>query len=69
MDQAACLDAPVCDAFPYSKARAWDFIRDNCDRCPVREQCAEWATLHDVKHGVWGGVLYGKVAGDQAGAA
>lgn len=65
-DQAACLGETVAAAFPWTKQEAREFIRDNCDRCPVIEQCAAWATLHDVKCGIWGGVLYGEVAGEAA---
>jgi WhiB family redox-sensing transcriptional regulator len=26
-----------------------------CDRCPVVEQCLQWALLHHERFGVWGG--------------
>ena len=26
-----------------------------CDGCPVKEPCLEYAIVHRVEHGVWGG--------------
>ena len=26
-----------------------------CARCPVREECLDYALRHDIRHGVWGG--------------
>ena len=26
-----------------------------CARCPVRAECLEYALLHRIEHGVWGG--------------
>lgn len=33
----------------YNRARAV------CYRCPVREECLEYAMTHHEKHGMWGG--------------
>lgn len=65
-DDAACLGDDVRRAFPRTKEMAREFIHDNCDRCPVLEQCGEWADRFDVKDGVWGGVLRGRVYGETA---
>lgn len=27
-----------------------------CRRCPVQQQCAEFAVRHHIRHGVWGGL-------------
>lgn len=27
-----------------------------CRACPVRPNCLEWALIHDVRFGVWGGL-------------
>ena len=27
-----------------------------CARCPVREQCADYADTHHERHGIWGGM-------------
>lgn len=27
----------------------------NCDRCPVREACLDWAIRNGVEFGIWGG--------------
>jgi hypothetical protein len=67
MDRAACAGIPIpdpeADPFFYpegadratrnvhnSAARAW------CDRCPVADQCAAYATTNDIREGFWGGL-------------
>jgi hypothetical protein len=30
-----------------------------CSRCPEAGPCLDWATAHDVREGVWGGVAFG----------
>ncbi len=60
MDQAACLGDDVAAAFPATSAEAWEFIRGNCDRCPVLDECAAYATKFKVEHGVWAGRLLGR---------
>ncbi len=29
--------------------------REICARCPIREECLQWALIHRVRHGIWGG--------------
>lgn len=29
-----------------------------CNRCPVREQCADYADAHGERNGVWGGLTF-----------
>lgn len=26
-----------------------------CERCPVRQECLDWALTHDEQFGIWGG--------------
>lgn len=84
MDQAACLvPLPPEDptpqelldyqdalnaGFPHTKDEARDFIRDNCRRCWVQEECHAFAVATDVKHGVWGGQLFGRDDGNGMGS-
>lgn len=32
-----------------------DAARRICEGCPVKEPCLEYALVHRVEHGVWGG--------------
>jgi len=53
--EAACLDADPEMFFPedgYSIREA----RAICARCPVQEQCLEYAMKHSMEFGVWGGL-------------
>ena len=34
----------------YTKARAI------CHRCPVVDECGQYATTHQIVHGMWGGL-------------
>lgn len=29
---------------------------DTCDRCPVRQDCLEWALENRERYGIWGGL-------------
>lgn len=31
-------------------------MREFCGGCPVRAQCLEYAVVHSIEHGVWGGL-------------
>jgi WhiB family transcriptional regulator, redox-sensing transcriptional regulator len=33
-----------------------DWAQSVCHRCPLREQCAEFALTEKIKEGVWGGL-------------
>ena len=55
--RALCADLPP-DLF-FSEALA--DVRDAkavCARCPVRQECLDWATETKQEYGVWGGVLF-----------
>lgn len=62
-DYAACLDATEEDEriiFPWGKnpptpEESEEWMRQNCDRCPVAQQCLDFA-LKTESEGVWGGV-------------
>lgn len=52
-DRAACRDRNVELFFtPGREAEA----RSVCARCPVREECLDWALEMNVEYGVWGGL-------------
>ena len=53
-DQAECLGMDVGLFFPTNQvARA---AKDACRRCPVRQECLEWALETDTTDGIWGGL-------------
>lgn len=55
MADALCHNADPEAWYPNSgMPSAW--VLAVCNRCPVREQCADYAdTIHE-RHGVWGGL-------------
>lgn len=52
-DHAACVGQPPEIFFPEDKV--WAPARRVCERCPVREECLEFAIENGEPHGVWGG--------------
>jgi len=54
-DEAECKDMPKNDFFPLKGEKQNQSAIDACARCTVREECANWAVLHEV-HGYWGGL-------------
>ncbi|MGW5515145.1 WhiB family transcriptional regulator [Nocardia africana] len=53
-EQAACKGDPNHDAwFPYP-SQDFDYAREICAGCPIRRQCAEFASTTG-QSGVWGG--------------
>ena len=47
----------------YPKRGDWrteDKAKDICNRCPVKEQCLQYATENDEQWGIWGGVNFEK---------
>ena len=53
-DHAACADHPEVDFFP-ARGESLAPARAICNRCPVADQCLDYALDHGIKHGVWGG--------------
>ncbi|MFR9753509.1 WhiB family transcriptional regulator [Nocardia sp. 004] len=52
--RAACRGDPNHEAwFPYP-SQDFDYARNVCARCPLREACAEFA-MRTGQSGVWGG--------------
>lgn len=49
-----CRDEPPARFFP-SDGVGVDQARRICATCPVREPCLEYALVHRIDHGVWGG--------------
>lgn len=52
-DHAACATATV-DFFP-ARGESLAAARAICGRCPVADQCLDYALDLGIKHGVWGG--------------
>ena len=58
MKDAACKGLPTEWFFIDRAGSAADLeiVRRVCDRCPVREQCLEYAVRNGIVHGFWGGL-------------
>jgi hypothetical protein len=41
--------------FP-SRGESAEPARQICARCPVRQQCLDYALSHGIVHGIWGGL-------------
>ena len=54
MARAACRDLPPETFFPEDGGGV-EVARRICARCPVREDCLEYALSRHIAHGVWGG--------------
>jgi WhiB family transcriptional regulator, redox-sensing transcriptional regulator len=55
---AACLNADPDLFFPMMTGRGLEQTEKAkaiCARCPVRQQCLEFARAHDPIYGIWGG--------------
>lgn len=55
MAEASCRDQPPATFFPEDGGGV-EAAKRVCARCPVREQCLEFALSHHIAHGVWGGM-------------
>jgi len=54
--RAACATAPEPDRFfPGGGAPSNKPKKEFCARCPVREECLDWALAHE-EQGIWGGL-------------
>jgi WhiB family transcriptional regulator, redox-sensing transcriptional regulator len=54
MLHARCRGANPTEFFP-SDGLGVEFAQRICTGCPVRVECLEYALLHRIEHGVWGG--------------
>jgi WhiB family redox-sensing transcriptional regulator len=54
MAKGNCRDEPPARFFP-SDGVGVEIARRICASCPVKEPCLEYALVHRVDHGVWGG--------------
>ena len=54
MAQGRCRDADTASFFP-SNSLGVDDAQRLCAECPVRPECLDYALLHRIDHGVWGG--------------
>jgi hypothetical protein len=53
-DDAACRDHPTEIFFPERGETTGD-AKLICSDCPLRADCLEYALLHNIRFGVWGG--------------
>ena len=66
VDRAACRAHPFPDwwfASPNPAAPDHDGFRRArgvCGRCPVREECLQWAVENNETEGLWGGMTWGQ---------
>ena len=54
MHQGLCREEPPTTFFP-SDGVGVELARRICAGCPVQAPCLEYALLHRIDHGVWGG--------------
>ncbi len=54
-EQALCAQTDP-EAFFPEKGGSTREAKRVCARCPVRQQCLEYAVAHDERFGIWGGL-------------
>lgn len=54
MAEGKCREVPPSVFFP-SDGVGVDAARKICAECPVKAPCLEYAVVHRIDHGVWGG--------------
>jgi len=54
MPQGRCREIPPGTFFP-SDGVGVEVARRICAECPVKAPCLEYALVHRIDHGVWGG--------------
>jgi WhiB family transcriptional regulator, redox-sensing transcriptional regulator len=54
MAEGKCRELPPETFFPTDGVGV-EIARRVCANCPVKEPCLEYALLHRIEHGVWGG--------------
>ena len=55
-DRAACRGVDLEVFFP-GRGEPAEPARQICARCPVRQQCLDYAIGHGIVHGIWGGLV------------
>jgi WhiB family redox-sensing transcriptional regulator len=55
MAEAACLGSDA-DFFPTTDGKRAQPAKGLCARCPVREDCLDYAIAAHEHHGIWGGM-------------
>jgi WhiB family redox-sensing transcriptional regulator len=51
----SCIDVDASVFYPRQRTRgAVDYAKQVCDRCPITNECREYARIHDLD-GIWGG--------------
>lgn len=55
MAEASCRSLSPETFFPSDGAGV-ETARRICDDCPVKRPCLDYALIHRIDHGVWGGV-------------
>lgn len=55
-DRARCRGKDVNLFFPNSISEGETTIRMFCRRCPVEQECLDWALEKKEDHGIWGGM-------------
>lgn len=68
VDDTAWMDEALCaqiggDVFHPENGEGFEEARAACALCPVRQQCLDYATEHDIRYGVWGGAPHRERAG------
>ena len=61
LDEIAWMDDALCsqiggDIFYPERVDNSKEAQSVCAMCPVRQQCLDYATRHDISWGVWGGI-------------
>ncbi len=58
--RAACAGFDTAFFFPEDEDEAATGAREICARCPVREDCLEYALANRQDEGIWGGLTGGE---------
>lgn len=64
MERGACKTEDPALFFPETSSHTVTIRRAKaiCARCPVIQQCDDWATERDERYGIWGGRTEGQRA-------
>lgn len=55
-DRALCATSPTPDFWFPLTGESSEQAKGVCRRCPVRQDCLDWALTKNETHGVWGGL-------------
>lgn len=58
MGEALCAQALPDYWFPSSNEQTGEIAKRICQKCPVIEECLEFAIANNEQHGIWGGTSY-----------